>query len=374
MAANSSNSSNAVTMTPQVDRSNQNTRPAPIPGNLATGPMAKVPLPAAKPKAKPASKNTKLPSVTVRANPTVTTNGAPAAPIVNQPQNTANAPTTVIPPPASTPPNGLIVESELTNLGYDPVDRIVTEYDDPSANTQTKQPMANYIKVVNRRGQIVYIYLDVDGHVCISPDEEILAETTNASLIPHSLKAGAFQSAGLEVCGVAFECINGLCTLIRDDQSMEPLEQNFILKPEENDEDEPSILIGASPVAYPIVKLSDVLANPKAVEQYTDQATRRIQNASYLNCQRDLGRLGQALKDFNQSYAYFMELQNTVFNDTVRQIRNRNPNTGTDNMKDPEERLTDMIKICSSISDLTSGLATANERISSLIRYIENKN
>lgn len=365
------------------------TRPksVPIPGNMATGlpstepaieQEVKIPQPANVPKspkpvpAKGKAPKSPTPPVTVRAKPKPVTKPSVAPPDPTS-QSTVDHPN---------PDN--IVEVQLSRLGYTPVKRIITKGE--------KGPVAHYLKATNRRGQTVYIYLDTKGHVSVKDNDEILAESNIASPIPLSLKTGAFRSAGLQVSGIALQCKNGVCCIIRDSSSVNPIEQNFIVQPDDTEEE--VSLIVESPITYPIVRLSEILADPKTVENYVEASTRQLQNDSYIQCQRDLNEIGKVLDQLNDAFGYFMDLQEGIFSTTVNQINSMErsrprpllPGPGikekttegqvlpapNQNLAYYENRLNETLSICSSLSDLTPALATIKERLIGLTRYLEN--
>src|SRR5690606_12917323 len=90
------------------------------------------------------------------------------------------------------------LENELLNMGYTLMNKVII-----NENGHNK---THFIKAKNRKGQNVYILIDVDGYTTVDDNDLILKEYKNISIIPHSIKSGALNNACNEVHGVAFEC------------------------------------------------------------------------------------------------------------------------------------------------------------------------
>ena len=91
------------------------------------------------------------------------------------------------------------LENELLNAGYVPLSKIVVRTEGGDKRTQ-------YIKAMNKNGQKVFIMVDVHGYTTARSTDLTLIESHNVSVVPYSLKTGAYNCASKDVCGVAFEC------------------------------------------------------------------------------------------------------------------------------------------------------------------------
>jgi hypothetical protein len=184
------------------------------------------------------------------------------------------------------------VEEMLLNHDYVVTDRILTT--NPSGELES-----HYLKARNSRGQTVYIDLDQDGFVRIQPNDVTLIKSEKAAIIPHSVKLGMLKCAGTNVCGIAFECSNGLCTLIHKKDDMEPVETNLIMVEDKNNT---AIIESGQPVAYPVVRLSELLENPKTVMAYVDTATNSLLTISLKICKENINSIEKSLYDTNKKY------------------------------------------------------------------------
>ena len=85
----------------------------------------------------------------------------------------------------------------------------------------------NYIKCINKRGQYVYV-LYKNGYIPTRNKDLEYVETKESTFIPLSIKAGIMDCAELEICGVAFDCIDSLCVINRD-ENLNPIEKTFMI-------------------------------------------------------------------------------------------------------------------------------------------------
>lgn len=177
------------------------------------------------------------------------------------------------------------IEAILTKYEYAPVERIFTKSDDG-------QIIGQYIKAISPSGSTVFIDADVDGVLAIRPDDMQTVEITSnqAVEIPIETKNGLLNCAGNGVCGVAFECDNGICTVVRK-QNMQPNETQFVKVSRVGDE---AAIVGVNPYAITIVKLSEIIANPGEVNKEISKANMRILKASFEQCHNNIDSMKEA--------------------------------------------------------------------------------
>lgn len=195
--------------------------------------------------------------------------------------------------------NNSSLENELLNLGYAPLSKIVIQTDAGDKRTQ-------YIKALNKNGQKVFIMVDVHGYTTARASDLTLIEAHNASIVPYSLKTGAFNCAGKDVCGVAFECgSDAVCVLSRGADDLKPKEANFVFV-EQHAPAAATIEVEGSIMTYPVVRLSEIRANPDLVLSNTDVVTRRLRNEAYkallgelVGAQHSINKLNEAFVRFN---------------------------------------------------------------------------
>ena len=179
------------------------------------------------------------------------------------------------------------VEKSMNDLGFTPLVKTLTKKKDGTVE-------ARYIKSVDSRGNISYVQLNVDSNVSVQPNDLTTVETVSASSTPYSLQNGIMTSVKMDVAGVAFECENGLCTLSRESPDMVPRESvlTYIEKPTDK-----VVVEGDSPIAYPIVKLSDILENPTLTMISIDKATKSIRAQTYTLYMREIANTEKVVSD-----------------------------------------------------------------------------
>ncbi|CAH6420686.1 Hypothetical protein HVR_LOCUS1255 [uncultured virus] len=251
------------------------------------------------------------------------------------------------------------LENELLNAGYAPLSKIVIRADNGEKRTQ-------YIKALNKNGQKVFILIDVSGYTTARSTDLTLIEAHNASIIPYSVKTGAYQCADKDVCGVAFECgSDSVCVLTRSPQDLTPKEANFVFV-EQNTLSAASIEApDGSIMSYPVVRLSEIRANPALVLSNTNIVTRRLRNSSYTSLLEELASEQQSIINLNTAFNRFniirektaVQLNKTLTQlDQWNKIYIENPPT-TDEYKDKYR-------------ELQYNLAHRNDDIATLLRLI----
>lgn len=212
------------------------------------------------------------------------------------------------------------LENELLNVGYAPISKIVIRADSGEKRTQ-------YIKAVNKMGQKVFILIDVNGYTTARSTDLTLIEAHNATIVPYSLKTGAYNCAGKDVCGVAFECgADAVCVLARAPNDLTPKESNFVFV-EQNAPAAGSIENEGSIMTYPVIRLSEIRANPVLVLQNTDTVTRRLRNSGYSTLLQELATTQQSINKLNEAFNKFDRLRENVavkLNSTLTQLEQWN--------------------------------------------------
>lgn len=193
------------------------------------------------------------------------------------------------------------VENELITLGYTPVSWI---------GVSDRNNM-QYLKAVNRRGQTVFILIDNEPGL-IRTSDLTLIESKTGSIIPTTYRNVASQCTK-DVCGVAFECGNdALCTLVQTENALEPEETNFVLVEPNSGSVSATIESTEGQLSYPVVRLSEIRANPTLVLENTDRAMRRLRNASYTAQLQELGYLQQSIMTLNKKFTQFNVMRERV--------------------------------------------------------------
>jgi len=195
------------------------------------------------------------------------------------------------------------IEMELINLGYTPRDRVIIK--DDQGNSEVK-----YIKAINRLGNILYIELDTKGFVPSQDTDMILRLVDRSDMIPYSVKSNALDCVQHEVSGIVLQCISGICVLKTLTEDLKPKEINygFFDRSFEGTFDN-------KPSPYPIVRMSEIRANPQLALQVVANTTNRLRNAAYSNAQIQITELTKGLNGMVESFNRLNEMKERAFLD-----------------------------------------------------------
>ena len=168
--------------------------------------------------------------------------------------------------PKSLSPSGISTEDErkstsknltamMISNGYVPLDNVVLDN------------KVIYTKVYTKHGDIAFISPDQTGKISATPSKKTVVEEVSGKVIPQSVKIKTSECAGNSVCGVAFQCKGEYCFLNRTDEG-KIKEATFEIS--NNSE---IIKKDASPIAYPIITLSEI-------ETDNDKTLERVRTAT----------------------------------------------------------------------------------------------
>jgi len=163
----------------------------------------------------------------------------------------------------------MTVEEHLLLHGYVVIDRFVM------ANSNGYE--GKYVKASTPIGEMVFIELDMNSSLQSRLSDLTVMEVGDVVVEESSQMMTADECSGLDVCGVAFECADGICTLKRDER-LKMRETSFVIKSKRADEE--GMLVG-NVRPYPIVKMSEIEANPAMVLQYIVRTNQKLTKKYY---------------------------------------------------------------------------------------------
>lgn len=165
---------------------------------------------------------------------------------------------------------GMSVEDNLISKGYIPIHRVIIRNND----TDTVE----FIKARSEYGFFVYVEIDDDGYV-ISKSDSRTYRKYQGVIIPESIKSGSYREIGNNVPGVAIECSRGICLMRQSSTATSrPVETNLVHISELPEE---SIKMEDYPIAYPIVKLSEINTNNDLVLTGIVKSTADLRNTAF---------------------------------------------------------------------------------------------
>ena len=200
------------------------------------------------------------------------------------------------------------VEQALVDSGFIPTEKLLTQDNEGRIS-------CHFIKTRDKLGHASYVEIDTDytdgmGFVKVSPNEEVMTISSEASVIPYSMKIGTFE-ANNDLYGVGFECDNGVCMMQRKDPSLNPTETVFSYS---TGGDNRSGIMQDHPVPYPIVKMTDILANPKEVQETIVKSHRRMRDVAFNHCKKDVELLKKRVKELEDEIVRFDKNSKEVSN------------------------------------------------------------
>jgi hypothetical protein len=194
------------------------------------------------------------------------------------------------------------VEAILLESGYVPTDKVITKDDNGLLVCQ-------YLKAVDRSGRTVFVDMDCEGFVSVDPSNMTMVKASDASVVPYSIKMGAYDCAASDVCGVAFECDGEVCTLKRSDKDLFPSETVFASARKNGFG---YGMMPDYPIPYPIVTLSDIKAKPQEVSSSIRESHDRMRKVAFGHVERDTDKLDKATASLVHEVRKFEEYQKNV--------------------------------------------------------------
>jgi len=198
------------------------------------------------------------------------------------------------------------IEQALLDRDFIPIEKILTK--------DIGNVVCQFIKARNKLGHVFYVELDTTckdgmGYLTVHPHDTILTQTNQASVIPYSLKIGSFEASNNNLYGVGFECDNSICIMSRKEDSLDPIETVFThTKTSEDD-------IGIQnnhPIPFPIVKMTEILANPKQIQKNIMESHNKMRNVAFNSCCKDVEMMKSGVDDLQKEICRFGEISGEV--------------------------------------------------------------
>lgn len=284
--------------------------------------------------------------------------------------------------PASVSSPESSVENQLATYGYITIGRIITK-------NSSSEIEGRYLKTINNRGQTVYIDpSDVDGWIGYENTDIVMYETDKPSKIPVSVRNGTLESVGIGISGIAFECDGEICTIIRDG-SMNPSETVLHTFNDKDGIGTDTFISEGSVIAYPVVRMGEILTDDMRVSHNIDIAVAKIRNVAYKFCHENMRQIMEQSKILNTNFDQLNSNIKQAFSDLGSSIRTLESYRGDYDQQPPSneegkdnlrkiafnlsvrhDMMVDLLKLCSSvigygdqIRDLTSKFKVMDQHI-----------
>lgn len=194
-------------------------------------------------------------------------------------------------------PNQYSSEITLKSFGYTPIQRVTID----------GEPQINYLKCQSPLGFYVYILIDDGKVVSFNSDNLTAKEMVKGEVlpIPASLASGFYHDSG----NVMVVCNQGLCQMSHDGLKIDPVVTNFSLVSESRSR---LLVPEGSFLAYPLITMSELKANPKSVLTSTTIATNRLREIAYLKCHEQIRLFINKLNVLSSNTNRFTQHQHEV--------------------------------------------------------------
>jgi len=278
------------------------------------------------------------------------------------------------------------IEQALLQKGFISTERILTRDDDGNISCQ-------FIKARDNLGHSLYVELDTTcsdgfGYLAVSPSDKLLSVSSEASVIPYSLKVGSFEASTSDLYGVGFECDGQTCIMARKDNSLNPVETVFSVS--KNNSEQPFGIQQHHPVPFPIVKMSEILAFPDQVHKNVRSGHARMRNIAFESSMKDVKQMKHHVSELHSEVQKFDELASSISNgltQTIGQLEEyhrifenrgiRNPDEAEKmasirfNLGKRNELLIDYISLCHSMRDRSDKVALLSSEIRDINEYMK---
>ncbi len=278
------------------------------------------------------------------------------------------------------------VEKALLERGFIATEKVLTK--DEKGNV-----VCRFIKARDNLGHALYIELDTTekdgmGYLTVSDNDSMMTVSHDASVIPYSLKVGSFEASSSSLFGVGFECDNQVCVMSRKDNSLEPVETVFSFSRTGTGND-----VGVQekhPIPFPIVKMSEILANPQAVLENIKSSHARMRNIAFNSCMKDVAVMKKNSAELGNEVARFDNIAtevSQVLESTIGSLEEMHDKyvkcgakTERDlanlkairfNLNKRADLQSDFISLCHSMRERAQKIAVLNEEIRDLNNFAE---
>lgn len=269
-------------------------------------------------------------------------------------------------------------EITLKKFGYIPVQRI---------SINNSQGQVNYLKCQTPLGFYVFVLIDDDKVVSFTSDNLTAKEMVKGEIlpIPKSLAKGFYQDSG----NVMVVCNDGMCQMTHDSVKVDPVVSNFSFVSETKSR---LIVPEGSFLAYPLVTMNEIKANPKLVLQSTTIATNRLREIAYLKCHEQIRLFITRLNSLSTNTNSFSTQHQKVANDLDSYIKSKTAEqtqlnaipaqnniyveklwNNLYNLNVRHSMVIKFLSICSKFGELSDKISELNSEVESLNEMLSNE-
>lgn len=183
------------------------------------------------------------------------------------------------------------MNDNLVKHGYIPLSTVVLNTPDGGKKT--------YMKTVNGAGDFSFVDVTrVEPGYTVELQNDVSAHfTSGKTTIPVSTQTSAAECAVNPSCGIMFECSNGFCSVQKSNEG--DLDSKSFVVSEKVTESRISPI--GSPVAYPVVTLSDIVASPEDTMVNIRSSSYKIHKGAIKSSSQGLGNITLRAEEVHNS-------------------------------------------------------------------------
>lgn len=273
----------------------------------------------------------------------------------------------------------VFIEELLAEHGFIVTDRIMVD---------VKGRSEPRYMVVDVDGGRAIVEIDEDGKVLYSSSRGTMIAERTATVVPESRIISLEQCTRGTGCGVAFMCEGEVCVRSRSADSSD-VPTTVVLR-EMSAPSNDVMSVSGVPTPYPVVRLSEVLADPANAKQAIEDSTRIIRRNSYEECTQNWKSMSESLAALNKmavlysqktkDYFFRLGADNDVLTDLRRQYRASPPTNPEDarrydlvieNLSIRTDMINRLFALCNEIPLITEAIDSETHRIEEGIENID---
>ena len=270
------------------------------------------------------------------------------------------------------PPDADNVDKLLKERKYRVVSRLMGK---PSE--AAPRGSGHLVEVENSNGQKAFVELGPSHAMPVSSSDILLHETDEKMPIDVSEKNGLLSSLGMDISGLAFVCAKGICTLIRSEGPTEQLNYEYEGLSGVDESEAASMSI-----AYPVIRLADIVEDPDVVLRQTDKAIDQLRKSEITRQKSEQERLKVALDNVKGNFQRFSDAYDKALLDLKDSIRclkiieqdpEQDQNQVLYNMRNRHRLLDELVSIGQIINGQITDIEALSKRLEHLCKDINGK-
>jgi len=151
------------------------------------------------------------------------------------------------------------------------------------------------------------------------------------------LSIGSFEANKGDIYGVGFECDNSICVMSRKDSSLEPVQTVF--HSTKNTGDDMGIIENHY-VPFPIVKMTEILANSSGVHRGVASSHIRMRNVAFSSCSKEVTAMKDYVSELQREILRFDNISNQVteiLSSSIAELEKMHDHFNTHGTRSPRE-------------------------------------